>query len=190
MPIDLPASLAAFGRGLELLPRVIIAPLLLGGPTLLWLLYRFLVRPGTVRQPPAASDLNVWVCDSCASLTAIGQAVCYRCRAERPSTVIELVSVGDLGDMASIVAPPVRDPPVGVPVGPGRPASARVAASPIIPLPPPSRTGSAISPRSRVRVAARAAAQATFGVTPPPSGNRPGTSRAAVSTARRRSGQD
>jgi hypothetical protein len=191
MPIDLPASLAAFGRGLELLPRIIIAPLLLGGPTLLWLLYRFLVRPGTVRQPHGVPDLMVWVCDACASLTPIGQSVCYRCRAERPSTVIELMSVGDLRETAPIVAPPLRDPHAGVPVGPGRPAPARPAPSLIVPAaPPPSREGPVISPPSRVRVSARTGTQATFGVTQSPSGEWPGTSSAPVSTARRRSGQD
>src|SRR5262249_46250653 len=105
MPIDLDSSLAAFARGLELIPRVIIAPLLLAGPTLLWLLYRFLVRPGTFRQRHEAPDVTVWVCGACASLTPVDQLLCYRCRAERPSAVVELEPDGNVGATAPMVSP-------------------------------------------------------------------------------------
>ena len=161
MPIDLNSTMAAFDRGIELLPRVIIAPLLLAGPTLLWLLYRFLVRPGSFRPSRDAADLTVWVCDSCSSLTPVDQSACYRCHAERPDSVFEL----EPDDVVAIVPivqapPPTRNAGVGVPVGPGRPAPSRPAPAPpapfVLPAPPISRDGPVISPPSRIRVSGKA----------------------------------
>jgi hypothetical protein len=185
MPIDLDSGLAAFARGLELIPRIIVAPLLLGGPTLLWLLYRFLVRPGRVRHPPRPFDLTLWVCGSCDSLTAVGQSTCYRCHAERPAAVIELEANGKVRDIAPVpvMAPSVPDTGRGVPVGPGRPAPAYpeavlplpafpepvrpAPASPppaaafVLTAPPPTPQGPVISPPSRIVVSGRGTAGAT-----------------------------
>jgi hypothetical protein len=139
MPIDIDSSLAAIGRGLEVVPRVILAPLLLAGPTLLWLLYRFHVRPDAAKRSPQAIHLALWECGSCTSLTPVGQSICYRCHSERPSRVIELEH-DDRGprivSITPIVSPGMQDSDgVGIPVGPGRPIAvpaARLGA----PLPP------------------------------------------------------
>lgn len=167
MPIDLNASMAAFSRGLEEIPRVIIAPLLLAGPTLLWLLYRYLVRPGTFSQSHEAAELTAWVCDSCASLTPIDQPACYRCHAPRPELAIE-------PELESEPEFEPDDDGVGVAVGPGLPIPASPTPVPLVrAAPPESRDGPVISPPTRIRVSGGKAA--------------PATSRPAATAARRRS---
>src|SRR5262245_65222661 len=108
MPIDIDSSLTAIGRGLEHLPRAILAPLLLAGPTLLWLLYRFHVKPGPAARAQQSIDVTAWVCGACNSLTPVEQASCYRCHAERPARLVELER--DEADPDG----------VGIAVGPGR----------------------------------------------------------------------
>jgi hypothetical protein len=204
MPIDVDSGLAAFARGLEMIPRIIIAPVLLAGPTILWLLYRFLVRPGTFRQRPDGSQLAVWACASCASLTPVDQLLCYRCRAERPPGVIELEPDGAVREAPPTMpptAPHTVDSYVGVPVGPGRPEPPRASTSPIVftPSPPsspsprpttPARSGPVISPPSRMRVSGKSPARSTTGTAPSPSPTSPNNAAPATTrTRRRRSGQ-
>ena len=90
----------------------LVAIVLLAGPTVLWLVYRFLVQPHTSRYVEGGID-PFWVCENCRSANAVQRSQCYRCGFE-PSAASDLeLVVGDPADPDVEVSP-------GVPVGPGR----------------------------------------------------------------------
>lgn len=90
--------------GIGMIPPVLIAIALLGGPTAGWLLYRFVVQPRTKRMrgiDPSA----MWVCPSCRSVNAMRLARCYRCDSSRIEEGLEVVHTEPTS--------PVRLTPVG-----------------------------------------------------------------------------
>lgn len=109
-------DLSEFIRSMQLalhgISPALTAIVLLAGPTVLWLVYRFLVQPHTSRYIDGGID-PFWVCENCRSANAVHRSQCYRCGFE-PSAAndLELV-VGDPADPDVEVSP-------GVPVGPGR----------------------------------------------------------------------
>jgi hypothetical protein len=109
-------DMSDFVRSMQLalhgISPALTAIVLLAGPTVLWLVYRFLVQPRTSRYIDGGID-PFWVCENCRSANAVHRSQCYRCGFE-PSAAndLELV-VGDPSDPDVEVSP-------GVPVGPGR----------------------------------------------------------------------
>jgi hypothetical protein len=90
--------------GIGSIPPVLIAIVLLGGPTAGWLLYRFLVQPRTMRMrgiDPSA----MWVCPNCRSVNALRLQRCYRCDALPAEDELEVIDTHPAG--------PVRLTPVG-----------------------------------------------------------------------------
>jgi hypothetical protein len=101
--------LDALRAGIGLVPPALIAMVLLGGPTAVWLLYRFLVQPHAARMRAIdrAQGPMFWVCPDCRSVNEIGRRWCYRCDAEPYEDELELIEA---------------DPPAArplIPVGPG-----------------------------------------------------------------------
>jgi hypothetical protein len=82
MPIDPSDSIQAVERTLNSLPAAAFVIVLLTGPTILWLLYRFVVQPRTSRYAASREEL-LWVCADCRSVNEIGQTHCYHCSLDR-----------------------------------------------------------------------------------------------------------
>jgi hypothetical protein len=104
--------------GIGAIPPVIVAIVLLGGPTAGWLLYRFVVQPRTMRMRMRGLDPSaMWVCANCRSVNALRLSRCYRCDALQVDGELEVVDTHPAG--------PIRLTPVGPGLdlgGPGRPA--------------------------------------------------------------------
>jgi hypothetical protein len=112
MPSDLSDAIRTIEHVFSGLSPALVAVVLLGGPTALWLLYRFVVQPRTSRYVNGALD-PFWVCENCRSANAFSRSNCYRCGFE-PTAHHDLeVLVGDPADPEIEVSP-------GIPVGPGR----------------------------------------------------------------------
>lgn len=86
MPIDPNAAFQALQRTVGMIPATVLVIVLLTGPTLIWLLYRFVVQPRTSRYAGGGSDL-LWVCSTCRSANDARAARCYRCGLTRVSIV-------------------------------------------------------------------------------------------------------
>lgn len=92
--------------GVSLVPPIIIAVILLGGPTAAWLLYRFVVQPHRMRM--LSKDLSaMWVCPACRSVNDLLMPSCYRCDSRPIENELEIIDTRPTG------------PGVLVPVGPG-----------------------------------------------------------------------
>ena len=81
MEIDLNGSLSALEAGIGLLPSAILAVALLGGPTAVWLLYRYFVQPRTSRYRETPMG-PIWICLGCHSANELTSSRCYRCHRE------------------------------------------------------------------------------------------------------------
>ncbi len=82
MPIDPSDSIQAVERSLNSLPAAAFVIVLLTGPTILWLLYQFVVQPRNSRYGASREEL-LWVCADCRSVNDIGQTHCYHCGLDR-----------------------------------------------------------------------------------------------------------
>jgi hypothetical protein len=124
VPIDIPGFLQTVEDNLAQVPGVVFAAILLGGPTALWLLNRFVVVPRTSRYVPGPPH-TLWVCPNCRSANEVNQARCYRCGYERES-LRDLEIVYSDPELERDAPAPVAEPGIfpGVPVGPGRPVVA------------------------------------------------------------------
>jgi hypothetical protein len=117
MPVDPSALVEAVIDGLSKIPSGIFAALLLGGPTVVWLILRFAnPRDARSRYGSVAADLH-WICPECKSLNEDRSARCYRCFLAREEAVLPLI--------AGI--PGAGTPGVGIPVGPGLPVGSHSA---------------------------------------------------------------
>ena len=118
MQFDFGQLIDTVRAGIGAVPPVIMAIILLGGPTAGWLLYRFVVQPRTARMRLRGLDPSaMWVCASCRSVNALRLSRCYRCDALRLDGDLEVVDTHPAG--------PVRLTPVGPGLdlgGPGRSA--------------------------------------------------------------------
>ncbi len=106
MQFDIGQLIDTIRAGIGAIPPVIMAIVLLGGPTASWLLYRYVVQPRTTRmrlrgRRPAA----LWVCANCRSVNALRLSRCYRCDALPLPGELEVVDTHPAG--------PVRLTPVG-----------------------------------------------------------------------------
>jgi hypothetical protein len=95
--------LAALRAGIGLVPPILIAIVLLGGPTAAWLLYRFVVQP-RARRMSGMDASSMWVCANCRSVNELRLSRCYRC--DSPADE-------DLEVIDAHPAAPVRLTPVG-----------------------------------------------------------------------------
>ena len=146
MDIDIEAYLRSLEAGIGLLPAALIAVALLAGPTVIWLLYRFVVQPRTSRyRPPQIGAL--WICTYCRSANELASSRCYRCHQEFEDFQIELIDPAS-GGMVTARLPEFDEPPLRpdrppepghdiaaiggrapVAVGPGKPGVERPAAT-------------------------------------------------------------
>ncbi len=144
MDIDIDASVRALEDGIGLLPGALIAIALLTGPTVAWLLYRFIVQPRTSRY--RATQIGaLWICGYCRSANDLDSSRCYRCQEDFEDGQIELIDPASGGMVTARL--PEFEPPhptdrlpephwdiaaIGgrapVAVGPGKPTGERTGA--------------------------------------------------------------
>jgi hypothetical protein len=124
--VDPSGVIEAVSNGLSHVPPVIIATVLLAGPTAIWLAARFLSPPELNKRIEPEVTSPLWVCVSCRSMNDEWLKRCYSCHAARPADAAVLtpdVAVSaDAGDTA-------LGPDVGIAVGPGRQVESAPAAS-------------------------------------------------------------
>lgn len=82
MPIDPIQTMTAVQEAVGHVPAAVGAVVLLGGPTALWLFWRFIVQPRRSRYPIGRSDL-LWLCARCQSANEVRSSRCYRCGMRR-----------------------------------------------------------------------------------------------------------
>lgn len=122
MQFDIAQLIESIRAGIGSIPPVLIAIVLLGGPTAGWLLYRFAVQPRTMRMrglDPSA----MWVCANCRSVNSLRLQRCYRCDALPVEDDLEIIDTHPAG--------PVRLTPVGPGLDLGGPAPAAGRPRPI-----------------------------------------------------------
>jgi hypothetical protein len=139
MPVDPVALFNAILDGLSTIPPGILAAILLGGPTAIWLILQFGNPPEARTTVAQVSEELLWVCVACRSINKDLRDNCYRCH--RLKT-----------DESEPTAPGVARPPlaaprigIGIAVGPGRPFERPMADSwlglePVVPVVAASRT--------------------------------------------------
>ncbi len=148
MPIDPSDSIQAVERSLNSLPAAAFVIVLLTGPTILWLLYRFVVQPRTSRYDGSHGEL-LWVCADCRSVNEVGHSRCYHCGLDRaaitgPLQVFDgegLVTLdSELPDDDLELAPaalesaiPIEATALGTRPGPETTASPAAVSSPAVP---------------------------------------------------------
>ena len=126
LPQEVIDALNAIQAGLGEIPVPILGAILLGGPTLLWLGFRyFVVQARTEATGLASDDVPMyWICERCRSANEVPSSRCYACGTVQAETsgALQLVA----GDRLIVVdgVPTVRelaplDRPL-VAVGPGR----------------------------------------------------------------------
>lgn len=118
MQFEIGQLIETIRAGVGAVPPVIVAIVLLGGPTAGWLLYRFVVQPRTMRMRMRGLDPSaMWACANCRSVNALRLSRCYRCDALPLEGELEVVDTHPAG--------PIRLAPVGPGLdlgGPGPPA--------------------------------------------------------------------
>ena len=117
MQVDIENLFRALQAGIGLVPPVLIAIVLLGGPTASWLLYRFVVQPRTRRRFGRSDAPSMWVCPNCRSVNELRMRRCYRCDALPDESEIEVIDARPAG--------PVRLTPVGPGLDLGGPSTPR-----------------------------------------------------------------
>lgn len=108
MPFDLNGLLEAVSNGLSKLPSALVAALLLGGPTAIWLITQFVHPRDVAKQEELLPEDRLWLCGSCLSINEERLDHCYRCHRMRSAESLPVVIHG-------IPAAPR----IGVAVGPG-----------------------------------------------------------------------
>jgi hypothetical protein len=96
--VDIEYWINALRAGIDVVPTVLIAMVLLGGPTAAWLLYRFVVQPRTMRaRAKAAAGAAMWVCPTCRSVNDLAMTRCYRCVATPNEDELEVIDANPAG---------------------------------------------------------------------------------------------
>jgi hypothetical protein len=114
--VDIEYLINALRAGIGLVPPVLIAIVLLGGPTAGWLLYRFVVQPRT-RRLGGKDGTAMWVCPNCRSVNELRMKRCYRCDALPDEEDLEVIDAHPTG--------PIRLTPVGPGLDLGGPSTPR-----------------------------------------------------------------
>lgn len=112
MPVDPTGLFDAVMTGLSTVPSAIIAAALIGGPTVIWLIARFLNPPDSASTAIQPLEELLWVCPQCRSINEDRIASCYRCHKLR---------AGESAPPVIETAPTRSGPGVGIAVGPGAP---------------------------------------------------------------------
>jgi hypothetical protein len=121
MHIDPSGLIEAISNGISRVPSAIIAAVLLGGPTLIWILTR-LTYPPITKPGDAVVENLLWICESCRSLNEDRLETCYRChRLRAAESVPVVVKTGGAAAPGLAIAVGPGATGVGTPVGPGRP---------------------------------------------------------------------
>jgi len=107
MEFDVEEAINVLRAGVSLVPPALIAVILLGGPTAVWLLYIFVVQPVRNRRIRALAGSAMWVCPRCRSVNELTNSHCYRCDAVPTEEELEVIDAHPAG------------PSRLVPVGPG-----------------------------------------------------------------------
>lgn len=115
MPVDPTGLFDALMTGLNQIPSAIIAAALIAGPTLIWIIARFLNPPDPASTGNEALEELLWVCANCRSINEDRIASCYRCQRPRIGKAAPVVNEDEETETA---------PGVGVAVGPGLPLPA------------------------------------------------------------------
>ncbi len=116
LPFDLPGLYETIMSGLGTVPSALIAAALLGGPTAIWLIARFLNPPDIGVTEEVVVEELLWVCPKCRSINEDRIVTCYRCHHLRA------------GESVPLVIETLPAPGVGIAVGPGKPILAPVDA--------------------------------------------------------------
>jgi hypothetical protein len=90
MEIEIGEWIAQARSGVATIPPAIIAVILLAGPTVCWLLYRFIVEP-RYRRMRGRDMAAMWVCANCRSVNELRMARCYRCDARPVEAELEVI---------------------------------------------------------------------------------------------------
>jgi hypothetical protein len=77
-----------------------IAVVLLGGPTAIWLLYRFFIQPRSSRYRARPAE-PIWICMGCRSANELTSSRCYRCRREWDEGRVGLLDPGP-GELVTV----------------------------------------------------------------------------------------
>lgn len=109
MDIEIEAWWRSIEAGIGLLPSALIAIALLGGPSAVWLLYRFAVQPRASRYRLTQVGA-LWICAGCRSANELGSSRCYRCYQELDDTQLEVIDAA-LGGSITILPPAVSAVP-------------------------------------------------------------------------------
>jgi hypothetical protein len=96
--VELPIGewIDALRAGIELVPPPLIAIVLLGGPTAVWILYHFVVQPRAARMH-AFDRTAFWVCANCRSVNDYRLLRCYRCEDEPVEEDLEVIEADPSG---------------------------------------------------------------------------------------------
>jgi hypothetical protein len=127
MPVDPSAFVHAILDGLSKVPPGILAAILLGGPTAIWLTIRFGNPPDGRKHDAVAMDELLWVCTSCRSVNEDVRDRCYSCHRSRFGQ--EQAGVAAPGSTPLTAPRPWIAPGIGIAVGPGRPAQLQTSGS-------------------------------------------------------------
>ncbi len=102
MPTEIAQAVTAIQNALAGVPGALLVIVLLGGPTVIWLVYRALNAAAPQRFVETATDV-LWICGSCRSANGLGARSCYRCGAVPDDEELEFVSADP--------SPPIAAPP-------------------------------------------------------------------------------
>lgn len=139
MPFDPTEAIESLERSLGQVPTALLAVVFLAGPTLVWLLYRFVVQPRTSRYVGGQTDLY-WVCEGCRSANDVRAARCYRCGLDHRAIEgdLQVVDVDELVTLApDVVAAEADGQGAGLPLTPLVLPPPPVAPPPMPGTPPP-----------------------------------------------------
>jgi hypothetical protein len=86
MPIDLNNFVETLRSGFGQIPPIVIALILLGGPTGAMIVYRLLRVARRMQSTAPVEVAPLWVCQDCRSVNQLRLARCYRCGTARDDT--------------------------------------------------------------------------------------------------------
>jgi hypothetical protein len=113
MPFDLSGLFDSINHGISKVPSAVMAAVILGGPTAIWLITRFVHPPEVVKAVEVAVQDRLWLCGSCLSINEDRHLACYRCNRVRAAESMPVVIHGAPAAPRIAVGPSL---PEGVPV--------------------------------------------------------------------------
>ncbi len=108
MPFDLNGLFDTVTHGIQKIPSAVMAAVILGGPTAIWIITRFVHPPEVIKSAEVTTEDRLWLCGACLSINEDRHLQCYRCERPRAAESQPVVIHG---------APAA--PRIGIAVGPG-----------------------------------------------------------------------